>query len=147
MSGVQPNIRATWRILPLIPARTRLPVARFWGLRAKRFLEVVTNGPFEELLGDSAQLWLGFCAWLTEEGHDRAILRLYAGEEAGGPYFLWVVYRIVREGEAVGLRVEAMVLPKEDPDTRLSTPEEVEGEPFFAFPPGEPRPPDGRLEH
>jgi hypothetical protein len=134
-------MRPTWRILPLTPALARVRMPRFWGLRAKRFLQVVTEGPFEDLLGEATERWLAFCAALAEERYDRAILRLYAGEDVGGPYFLWLTYRLVPGPEAPGMRLESMALPTEDSEGRLETPEELEGEPFFAYPPGEMRMP------
>jgi len=114
-------------------------MSRFCGVRAKRFLQVVTEGPFEELLGEASDRWLAFCAALAEEGYDRAILRLYAGEDVGSPYFLWLVYRLVPGPDAPGMRLESMALPADGPEGRLETPEELKGEPFLAYPPGEMR--------
>lgn len=110
-------------------------MARYWGLPARRFLQAVQEGRFEELLGDAADSWREFSAAVVERGGRRAVLRLYAGEEAGGPYFLWVLYGVARES----MTLEGILLPTEDPASRLRTPEELAGEPFFAFPPGEPR--------
>lgn len=114
---------------------------RYWGLSAERFLRVVQEGPLDALLGEATAAWRSFFSELIERGADRAVLRLYEGEDAAGPYFLWLVYRLVPAGDEVTLRLEAMVFPTEDARSRLETPEGLEREPFFAYPPGEARSP------
>ncbi len=104
-------------------------------IRRKLMIPCLREGHLWPLLGVRTLAWHRFARQvMADEQEDRAILRLQRRTQLGTRYYMWMVYRIVRDaGKRPRLVPERIYMPDdEDTASLLGTPDALRGRPYFA---------------
>jgi len=103
-------------------------------VRRKLMVTALRERQFWVLLGRKALVWRRFVRALAENSaQDLAILRLERRPSLGWRYYVWVTYRLerTRRGRPRLVPHQLFMPADEEADSRLGTPTELTGRPFF----------------
>jgi hypothetical protein len=103
-------------------------------VRGKTWAGAVRNGDFKKLFGRRLEDWWSYIhREAAIPGRDRVIVRWNFGT-TDEPSYAWIAYQIKdADMKNVDLRLDAVYLPADKPGSGATTPDELVGEPFFAF--------------
>jgi hypothetical protein len=106
-------------------------------VKEEEFVRAVDDADFDILIKEKEKLYtfLKFVKDVVDDGEDEVVIRCVCeNEETLLPYYIWLVYRVIVEGDYVGLSFKQFYVPREEAlESYYTTPLPIEGRSFFSI--------------
>jgi hypothetical protein len=98
-----------------------------------RAVREAREGDFTLLLGEDAERWWAFVDERLQMGSDELMIRIDLEDDLSGPWYMWLVLRVVDSGDALAL--ERVCIPDLEgkPEAALAIPAGREQVPYFVL--------------
>lgn len=106
-------------------------------MKEEDFVRAVDDADFEFLIENKDRLYdfLKFVKESVDDGDHDVVIRCAAeDDDAGLPFYVWLIYKVSVDGDFVGLSFKQFYIPRDDNlESYYITPAPIEGRKFFTI--------------